>query len=201
MGGLDPVNGDPQGYLNGQISKNYSAIANDSVQNQSYKGSAFPLYFGNVLNTFFWKGISLSANITYKLKYYFRKPTISYSRLYNNWGSNADFEKRWQNPGDELITTVPSMPYPSNVNRDNFYAFSEINIERGDHVRLQDIRLSYNWKNNNKKVPFKNIQVYFYASNLNLFIWKASNSRFDPDYPTNLIPPGKTWAGGISINF
>ncbi|WP_448634124.1 hypothetical protein [Pedobacter panaciterrae] len=44
--GLDPTNGDPRGYLNGEVSKDYKAILNSSMQDVEYNGSARPTIYG-----------------------------------------------------------------------------------------------------------------------------------------------------------
>jgi len=203
--GLDPQTGDPQGFLGKAASKNYTAILQDSVQNQVFNGSSVPLYFGNLLNTFSFKGFSVSFNITYRFDYYFRKSAISYSALFKGWTGNIEYNKRWQAPGDELYTNVPSMSYPANENRDAFYAGSEVNVERGDNIRLENIRFQLpTWEN--KKLsgfPVKSAQLSFIPANLNLFIWKASKSGLDPDYSGNayLLPPAKVWAVALQVNF
>lgn len=203
--GLDPVTGDPQGYLNGQVSKDYFSIFNDSIQNQVLNGSAIPLYSGFLLNSISWKNFQLSANITYRLKYYFRKPTIQYNDLFNSWQGHVDYTLRWQKPGDEATTTVPSMIYPADYNRDQFYAGSEVNVLKADNIRLQDVRLQYSLnKNNWKSLPFQHVQLFIYANNLNLILWKANHSNLDPDFsggisPT-VYPTPKTWAAGITLN-
>ena len=162
--GLDPTTGDPQGYLNGQVSKNYTGIFNDSIQNQVFNGSTIPLYSGYIGNSITWKNITLSANITYRLAYYFRRPSINYTSLFNNWIGHPDYSLRWQKPGDEKVTNVPSMIYPGNSDRDAFYAGSEINILRADNIRLQDIRLQYYLENTAFKIiPVKSVQVFVYA--------------------------------------
>jgi TonB-dependent starch-binding outer membrane protein SusC len=200
--GLDPTTGDPQGYLNGHVSKDYVGIINDSFQHQIFNGSSLPLYFGNILNSFSWKGLSLSANITYRLDYYFEKPSLSYTRIFSGTDLYADYSKRWQKPGDELITNIPSLIYPNNSNRDLFYQNAEVNIERADNIRLADIRLSYDWNFNNlRHIPIRNLSVFLYVSNLNLVIWKANHSGIDPDFTsyTASIPPARIWAAGVSV--
>ncbi|MBN8721140.1 MAG: SusC/RagA family TonB-linked outer membrane protein [Sediminibacterium magnilacihabitans] len=204
--GLDPVTGDPQGYLNKQVSKDYAAIFNDSIQNQVFHGSAIPLYSGYIGNAVTWKNFTLSANITYRLAYYFRKPTITYYELFGLTNLSADYEQRWQKPGDERTTNVPSMVYPGNSNRDVFYAGSEINVLRADNIRLQDIRLQYNWApSRTTKMPFNSIQLFAYVNNLNLILWKANKSGWDPDFSGGANPFAApipvTWTGGININF
>lgn len=180
--GLDPANGDPQGFLNGAISKDYLAIINAATaENLKFHGSAVPTVYGGLRNTFTFKGLSVSANITYKMGYYYRKRTISLNYQDNLQQLHSDYSKRWQKPGDELISNVPSLIYVSNANRTAFYQHSSILVEKGDHIRLQDISLDYNidktiWK----KIPFRNVQPYIYARNLGI-LWTANKSGIDPD--------------------
>ncbi len=202
--GLDPSNGDPQGILNGQVSKNYTAIFNDSLKNQVFHGSALPMCFGYLMNSFSYRNFTLSANITYRMAYYFRKPTIRYTDLYANWQTNNDYYRRWQKPGDETHTTVPSLNYPSDQNRDDFYSKSEVNVLKGDHIRLQDLRFAYK-VNNLKKLgnTIKNLQLFLYANNLNIMIWRANKSNLDPDFTGGTsaisLPPMRTYTLGFNI--
>jgi TonB-linked SusC/RagA family outer membrane protein len=189
--GLDPATGDPQGYVDGHLSKDYNALVQRPISEQVIHGPALPPVFGNILNTFSWKGISLSANITYKLGYYFRRSTISYVSLYSSGTGHSDYLKRWRQPGDEQHTNVPSMIYPNPTSlRDLFYTNSDITVEKGDHIRLEDVRLSYR---------FRNFQVYAYTSNLNALIWKANKAGLDPDAPSGLRPP-RTIALGVKMD-
>src|SRR5690606_35763566 len=146
--GLDPENGDPQGYLNGELSKEYNQISRTSDWNDlEIHGSAVPEYFGSIRNTFSYKGISLSLNITGRFGYYFRRNSINYSALYDRWVSHTDYNQRWRQPGDELRTHVPSADYPLNAPRSSFYGNSAVLVERGDHIRIQDMNLSYQVSN------------------------------------------------------
>lgn len=200
--GLDPLTGDPQGYVGDQVSKNYRQILNSENPNDYViQGPTRPLYFGAIRNTFTWKNISLSVNISYKLKYFFRKTNaIDYSALFSFWSQDgyADFVNRWQKPGDEQFTNVPSMTYPTNFRRDNFYKLSTATVERGDHIRLQDVALNYSMeKSILKKMPFTAIRFYAYVSNLG-FIWRKNKAGLDPDYGTSLPV---TYSFGANIDF
>ena len=190
--GFDPQTGDPQGYLNGQVSKDYLAIINNARPDSIvFHGSSRPGLFGAFRNTFSFKGFEVSANITYKLRYYFRKNTGStnYQDVLNNNGLHSDFSQRWQKPGDEVFATLPSMIYPNDNNRSAFFKASEANIEKGDHIRFQDISISYNLNKNlwKSKMPV-NTRIYLYANNLGL-IWKANKAGLDPDYLTRFSYP------------
>lgn len=194
-GGLDNL-GNPQGYLNNQLSTDYQAIFDEGRDkgiegNIKYIGPANPTFFGNLINTISWRGFELTANISYRLGYYFQKPSLSYSSLIYSGAGNSEFSKRWQKPGDEHITNVPSFIYPNDDNRDIFYGYSEINVLKADNIRLQYLNLSYSINSN----AFKSLQVYINAANLGL-IWKANNEGLDPDYP-NVIPKVKSFAIGI----
>ncbi|SIN77465.1 TonB-linked outer membrane protein, SusC/RagA family [Chitinophaga niabensis] len=198
--GLDPTNGDPRGYIGKTISNNYQAIFNDSLKNQQYVGSTLPLLYGNILNTMTYSGFSLSANISYRAQYYFRKPSIDYNALYNSSANHSDYLNRWQKPGDEKITNIPSMPYPANANRDKFYAYSAVNFEKGDHIRLQDVRLAYTWNNKGDiRWPIKGVELYTYIGNINILLWKETKSNYDPDFANSMFPPPTTYSFGLNI--
>jgi TonB-dependent starch-binding outer membrane protein SusC len=205
-GGLDNA-GNPQGFVNGEISTDYTAIANEAnskglnsdSSNIVFVGAANPTTFGALINTFTWKQFSISINIAYKFGYYFRRPTLSYSQLISLGSGTNDFAKRWQKPGDEMTTTVPSFIYPNNSDRDIFYQLSEINILKADHIRLQYINLTYSLnKRNHNRIPF-DMEIYANASNLGI-LWRANKENIDPDHSA-VLPPVKSWALGIRANF
>jgi TonB-linked SusC/RagA family outer membrane protein len=185
-GGLDPASGDPMGYLNGAKSKDYVGIINNyNPDSLKYNGSSDPTVFGSIRNDFSFKGISLSVNIIYKFGYVFRRPSVStnYQDLISSYG-NSDYDLRWKTAGDERNTSVPSLVYPSDDNRNQFYQYSDVLVEKGDHIRLQDIRIAYDLKNSLKNIPFSALQIYTYASNIGI-IWRANKHGIDPDtYPS-----------------
>jgi TonB-linked SusC/RagA family outer membrane protein len=200
-GGLDPANGNPLGYLNGQLSSNYSELTGPKtlIGQLVFSGPAMPPYFGNLVNTFSWKGLSLTANISYKLGHYFRRKSIDYATLYSSGIGHSDFALRWMKPGDEQFTQVPSQIYPGVAARDGFYNGSEALATNASHVRLQFINLSYDWNAKNRKLPFRSLQFYANASNLGL-VWKANRFGLDPDYPSSL-PSAPSFAFGIRGDF
>nr|WP_121271034.1 SusC/RagA family TonB-linked outer membrane protein [Pedobacter schmidteae] len=209
--GLDPANGAPRGYLNGAVSTEYARILNEtSIADLEYHGAARPTVFGALNNTFSFYKFTLGFNISYKLGYYFRKPSVNYFDMYqislsNNM--NRDYVQRWQKPGDEQRTNVPAMAnYGSDGTADRFYNNSSATVAKGDHIRLQDISLSFDLDRSNwKSIPVKHIQLYFYANNLGI-IWKANEFGLDPDVipstTDRLINPGpRSFSLGIKANF
>lgn len=199
-GGLDPTNGDPQGYLDGQLSKDYTAIFGSNPEQIQYMGSSTPTYFGGLRNTITFKNISLSANVTGKFGYYFRRQSINYSTLVFGTGiggGHSDYSLRWQQSGDEQRTYVPSFSYPNDLSRNTFYEGSAILVEKGDHIRLQDVILSYTL---NKPVwGLRNARFFINANNLGL-IWRANKLGLDPEYH-NGLQPSRSIAVGLNANF
>lgn len=199
--GLDPQTGDPLGYLNGETSKDYGSLIYIPAEDMIFNGSSRPVVSGAVINTVAYKGLSLSVNVNYKLGYYFRKNSVIYRDVFTANLAHGDYAKRWQNQGDELHATVPSMPVAVDNNRDSFYSFSEGLVGRGDHIRLQDINLGYQPSGKFlKKLPFSSVQVYLYLNNLGI-LWQSDKSGLDPDYFFSDFPPPVTSSIGLKASF
>lgn len=199
--GLDPLTGDPQGYLADTISQNYTALTNPaSVNDIEYNGPARPVFFGGVMNTFSWKRFNLFINISYKLDYYFIRTSVNYYNLFNFYQGNKDYNFRWQQKGDEKATQVPSLVYPANYSRDIFYNSSSGLVERGDNIRLQDISLSFDVSNKLlQQWHINTLQLYAYVNNVGI-LWRANKEGIDPDYPLG-IPTARSYALGVRVNF
>ncbi|AZB26886.1 SusC/RagA family TonB-linked outer membrane protein [Chryseobacterium bernardetii] len=200
--GLDPQTGQARGFLDGEPSTQYAQItqqlAEDPENRLVYHGNALAPYFGALRNTVSYKNFNLSFNITYRFGYYFKRNSIMYSSLYSNYYAHGDYYRRWQKPGDELTTTVPAMVYPGVNVADQYYLNSEILVCKGDHIRLQDINLSYNLDSKVlQKLHLKNVRLFGYVNNVAM-IWKANKENLDPDFPTT--KPVRTFALGLNCN-
>ncbi len=206
-GGLD-ANGDPQGYSGDTLSKEYRSgifnkVATEGLKSGSlvFLGSSSPVYFGSLRNYFTWRQFTLSFNISFKAGYYFKKHSFSSGNLLAGNG-HADYYKRWQKPGDESITDIPKFvytDYPQAADRDLFYANSEVNFLKGDHIRVQYINLDYQTRHKRGRRGIPGIQLYLNAANLGI-LWAANDSGLDPDYPLS-APPSKHFTTGIRIHF
>jgi TonB-linked SusC/RagA family outer membrane protein len=190
--------GDPQGYLNGAVSTDYTGIANSINRSDLvYSGSATPTSFGSLRNTFAYNAFDLSFNIIYKFGYYFRRSSLNNDELYSTGGGNyqmSDYDNRWQKPGDELHTNVPALIYPSSTYRTALYTYSNVLVENAANIRLQDLRLGYTLSKD-LHLPFRNLNVFTYINNIGI-LWRANKYHIDPDYPTG-IPVPRTIAFGI----
>ena len=136
------------------------------------------------MHYFNWKGFGLSTNIEYKFGHYFRKSSLNYGNFFNNANAHPEIRDRWQKPGDEKFTNVPSMIYPvPNANRDGFYRAAEINVFPADIIRLNDLRLTYSNAGGRKKNNAPHLQFFANITGLNLMIWRANKAGLDPENP------------------
>lgn len=206
--GLDPTNGDPQGFMGGKLSKDYTGIINNySPDSLIYSGSARPTFFGSIRNDFQFSSITLSVNIGYKLGYVFRRSSISTNYTGTlAYYANVDYINGWKKPGDEMTTNIPSMVYPDDSRRNDFFTYSEALIESGSHVRLQDIKVAYDlpikkWMRGN---IINRFQTYLYANNIGI-LWRENKHGIDPDAfgwgATHILPNPFSISFGINVNF
>ncbi|TDO19374.1 SusC/RagA family TonB-linked outer membrane protein [Pedobacter duraquae] len=204
--GLNPSNGNPRGFLNGKVSEDYSSIINNyNPDSLVFKGSATPTLYGAIRNDFSYGGFTLSVNVVYRLGYVFRRSSTSlnYTGIIQN-GQHMDYANRWQKTGDESFTSVPSIVYPSNSNRDAFYQLSEALIESGNHIKLQDVNLSYQFPAMfAKKLKIRDVKIFSYANNLGL-LWTQNKAGIDPSSSASGVtsyPNPFSISFGVNANF
>jgi hypothetical protein len=183
--GLEPATGNPMGYLNGEPSTNYAAIFSAlTPQDLINSGSGRPTWFGAFRNDVSWRRFTLSANISFRFGYVFRRPTVNYQTLLTGHTTHRDYESRWKEPGDELSTDIPSLPATINAARELFYRNSIGLVENASNIRWQDLRLAYSLGNGNnqsrRKIPG---EIFLYGNNLGI-LWKATKTDLDPDFRT-----------------
>lgn len=195
--GLDEM-GNPLGVFEGEVSTDYNNIRIQDKSSLEYGGSVVPLYSG-FFNPYLHVGqFDLSASFMFKMGHVFKRESVRYSELVSMGALGAgsgDFDKRWQNPGDELLTDIPSFVYPVIQNRNHFYENSTLLIEKADHIRLQNLTLGYRFEIT-QKVKAK---VHINANNLGL-VWKSNKKGIDPDYITRFRPE-KQLSLGIRLNY
>lgn len=205
-GGLNAA-GDPQGFVNGVLSTDYLAIRQEANEkgiagNIIYMGPANPVFYGAWNHSLQWKGLMVTVNLQYKLGYYFRRSSLNYQTLYTTGIGNSEYQNRWQQAGDETVTNVPARvytSYPQFIQRNSFYESAEINVLRGDHIRLQYINLLYGWSF--KHAIIKTAILNFNVANLGI-IWRKNKYGLDPDFDyTSTIPPRPQFTIGLAAGF
>lgn len=191
--------GEPQGYspTDKSITINYGTILNTSdINSLVYHGRSTPAYFGSLRNTLNWKNLEFSANIAFKAGYFFKR---SFVEVFSGYAIYDDFSNRWKNPGDELTTSIPAFLPSSNPSRNEFYKNAEIHVERGDHIRLQDVQVAYDLGKDINLSKIQGVRLFAYMNNVGI-IWKENKSGIDPDFVIG-IPNPRTYAVGINLNF
>ncbi|MNM94503.1 hypothetical protein D3C81_1069090 [compost metagenome] len=177
--GLTSDTGSPQFSVGGEPYMNYANLKSKvTLEDLVFHGPALPEQFGNLRNIFTYGAWELGLNIAYRFNYFFRRESVNYSSLSSNTPLHSDYYKRWQQPGDEVTTNVPAFIYPLNSNRDQFYTNSDILVEKGDNISLQDVSLSYSIPA--KSTYFKRISLQAYARTLGI-IWKVTKTDLDPN--------------------
>lgn len=190
--------GDPIGYLENEESQDYRSIKNQQdLSDLNYLGSTVPTMNATLWNHFTYKGLDLSFSLRWYSGHFFRRNSLNNMDLYNNRYSVWDYDQQWQEPGDELTTNVPALIYPANINRNDFYKYSDVLIEKGDHLRLQDIQLSIETRKWIKASGFTSLKVKLSVTDVGL-IWKSNNNGVDPLY-VNGNPIRPTYSFGLHL--
>ncbi|MCY4779074.1 SusC/RagA family TonB-linked outer membrane protein [Sphingobacterium sp. UT-1RO-CII-1] len=195
--GLDPETGMPRGYVNGEVSDDYGTIVNRStVYDLENHGALRPKYFGSFRNSLSYKNIELSFNISYQLGHKFLRSSFVADAFIEEGVGHSDYALRWQNPGDELKTDVPTFMYPNNYYASEFYRLSAALVEPADQIKWRDLQVSYGLKKL-EKVGLKNMRIYAYAQNLGV-IWRANKLGIDPEYGSSFPEP---FSLSLGLNF
>ncbi len=204
--GLSGQTGLPVIYMDGAQSGDYKTYFLQYLDKDMLvdMGSFVPTVYGTLRNTLGWKGVEFSAMLGWKSGYVFRRTSMGSSDEYAD-RYHQDYDRRWQQAGDENWTDVPRhVPLEeADTYRDasSVYMNSEALITRGDHIRLQDITLSYTLPAGiTGKLALKNVRLYAYARNLGI-LWKSNRVGIDPDYANSLYRAPKAYSAGIQFNF
>lgn len=178
----------PQVYDNTGKPVSDIASAQPTVDWLEYSGTRVPPYFGSFINSFSWKGFTLTPIITFELGHVMRLPT-TYLRTVTP--INSDIDKRWRKPGDEAFTDLPGL-YP-NMNepfaRRQFYASANNKVASASFIRLSNLSLTYTVPRSVTGRIFSNLQILTQASNI--AVWKKNKNGIDPE--TNDHRTGALW--------
>lgn len=199
--GVDPDNGKPMYYdnvedENGNLSKNIVYDPNDA--NPIPLVDIYPKVSGGLMNTFNYKFIDLSFNLSYSLgghSYDNGMYAIQDDGYYYQYNKSTELRRRWQEPGD--ITDVPRFVYRQEYGG---YWNSSRGIHSTDHLRLKNLTLGISapkeWL---KNIGISNLRIFF--SGTNLLTW-AAYDQYDPEL-TGVVsfftPPLKTFSFGLDI--
>lgn len=201
--GLDE-NGDPLLWQNGE--KVHFAQYDRNSNNLKYMGTTEAPWFGGVNTAIEYKGLTLSANATFKFGHKFRLPVSDVSTSGNGYSNIAD---RWLKPGDEIRTIVPGLKdfaySTAQTEIERFYRYADDNIRDAAYLRLNEVSLGYRIPMNLcKKALLRSLEVQLQARNLAL--WSANEEGIDPEAVNMLtnsfmFPQSKSFILGIKATF
>lgn len=194
--GLSSIDGSP--VIPEDFSNYSNYMGSLTMEDLEFSGVTVPPVWGAVRNSIQWKNLELSLNLSWKGGYKFRRSSVNYSRLYSHGEMHSDYSFRWQKSGDELFSNTPSMPKINDSNRNTLYTGSSVLIAKGDHIRLENLNLSYSIINN-KNNYFNDIRVFIYTNNLGI-LWRANKFNLDPDSPNTMYPRSKSISLGLNMN-
>jgi TonB-dependent starch-binding outer membrane protein SusC len=167
-----------------------------------YEGPVQQTHFGSILNTLKYKNITFSVMLSCKFGHVFRKSSINYDNTFKTWTGHSDYALRWLRSGDEKRTSVPSLPDPDDpaaLYRDAFHAHAEIQTVKADHLRLEDMKVEYEFPFDADSGIFQKCVFYVLAANLGV-LWRANKHQIDPYYPDGAINPA-TYTVGMQVSF
>jgi len=114
--------------------------------------------------------------------------TKSVDDSYGNY-SQYVYDNRWH--GDGTSNRYPAI---QNGSPENWVYFSDIYLENGSYVRIQDITLGYDFKQLLKSIPLKQLRFFVTGQNLLTF---TSYPGADPEVGY----ANDSWAKGIDLGF
>ena len=195
--GLDPEDGTPRAYLNGEISKDYYAITSTKVAELENHGSQIPLYFGSYRNSVRFKNLELSWNLSYQLGHKFIRSSFYNNTFLDLKVGHPDYALRWQKPGDEMLTDVPAFTYPNNPTGSDIYKSSSVMVENAGQIKLRDIQISLQLPQL-ASYGLKNLRIYGYFQNVGT-IWRGNKKGIDPEYGS-WVPDPLMLSFGLNFN-
>ncbi|MBC9934714.1 SusC/RagA family TonB-linked outer membrane protein [Chitinophaga qingshengii] len=198
--GVDTETGAPLYYTDG----GHGATTTD-ISKASYvvlDRLSIPKYVGGFNNVFTYKGISLGVDFNYNLGYW----VYGASDVYFTSGANYTYNKyqfiydrRWTKAGQQ--TDVPKY----STTTDN--SVSTYRLYRGDHIRLQNISIGYDFSHLPLAKRLGVNKLYVYGRGTNLWT-KTFDDRlpFDPEvsysgFDYQNMQKYKTFTFGVNVAF
>ena len=189
--------GDALWYTNGDKTD----ITNDKTKaERAWLGkSAFPIYNVGITNEFKYKNVTLSFLLSGQFDFYVQNGVHSYTihdgrfptrnqvteALYDSW-TDAPGAENFSNNNPKAIVGNPSN---SRLESDRF-------INKGDHIRLKEMKIAYSLGDVFKKsVGINNLTIYVRGTNLFTYAFDK-NLNYDPESNSNSwswLGKGRYW--------
>lgn len=175
--GLNAENGDAQFYLDGKAVGS-NEIREARLENFKYSGRIIPSWTGAWRTELEWKTVSVSIGLNYRFKSVFLRSSFDGRIGIENNFKHQDYLSAWKKPGDERFTNVPGFADYYSDQRYAIYNESNILVEKGDIIRLQDIKINCDIGSYLRHIKtITRCHLFVYIDNIGT-IWKQS--KYDP---------------------
>ena len=211
--GLNSENGVPMFNLPGVDTPEAKT---DATVYMKYMGKLDPDFTAGLNMGFRFKDLTLSSSFylsvggkKFLAKMFDSDMTNSTPYEYNNLPK--DLTKRWQQPGDEKYTDIPSLPEykkaSASVNLPSasafsyeLYNYSDIRVVNASYLRCNNISLSYNLSKGWIKKFAQNMGVSFSVSNPFIIVSKDFKGK-DPEVATGSQPLSQNYTFSVNLSF
>lgn len=213
LAGLDPANGSP--IFNLLDTPAETAMADPSSY-LVYSGQASPDFSGGLSFNFRYKALSVSSSFALILGGKKRLPN-PYANFSNGtklpmaeYNVSKTLNRRWQKPGDELTTDIPSInvsngtsvTLPDGINSSypiSMWAYSSAMVVDASFLRCRSIDVS--WRFNERllqKLNIKSLKVSATVNNVFVITSDRFNG-FDPELNESVMPKAFSFGFAMGI--
>lgn len=168
-----------------------------------FAGRSTAPYFGSFNTSVKFREFTFLAIATYQFGNVFLRPTITAypsSRTGVKYDLSEDIAKRWQKAGDEEFTNVPGAAGTYAATSLLRYQQSDINVLKGDYIRLRELSLNYQIPVGRFTNAVKAANFGFAVRNIGL-LWTANKEGIDPDITGSLSSTSLGLPAAVSYNF
>ena len=155
-----------------------------------YEGPTDPTTTGGLNNTVRWKNWRLNVFLTYSFGNKIRLDPVFSSYYSDMTAMPKEFKNRWVMPGDENLTTIPTIASLRQYYNDNTlsYAYNAYNysterVADGGFIRLKDISLTYDFSRELiSKIGLNSASLKFDVTNICLLYADDKLNGQDPEF-------------------
>lgn len=169
----------PSGQFRFSYADGTQAPSVSNADAKIYK-QTLPKLLGGFENTFRYKNIQLNAMFTYQFGNYVYYGTYAGLKDQRFWNNTVEVLDAWEKPGD--VSETPKPYFGDNISNGSSFPL-DVNVFKGDFVKLRTLTLSYNFpKTIFGNGVFRNARFYVSGNNL-LIITKYPGP--DPEVSSN----------------
>jgi TonB-dependent starch-binding outer membrane protein SusC len=189
------------------VNKDGKSIAINQADDAVLYANAQPKYYGGWDNSFAYKGFELNVLFTYQFGSYIYYGSNAGLHDQRFWNNSVDVLNHWKQPGD--VTNIPKPVF--NDNTSNGGIPIDVNVFKGDFVKLKTVQVGYNIeKSSLNRFNINSARFYISAQNVAIFskypgpdpeVSANGNSATSPGVDRNTLANGRTITVGVNVSF